>query len=202
MPSPPEAAADQRRRELRRALIAARLAMPAAARAAASRAIEAGLDIVAPPGRHSIVGGYWPIRGEFDPRPYLLRCLEAGAGVALPVAIGPAAPLAYRRWTPSSRLESGRWGLMHPVDESEASPDMLLVPLVGFDAAGHRLGYGGGWFDRTLAAPSAGARAIGVGFESGRLASVEPLPHDQPLDAIVTEAGVATVAASPDRPRA
>jgi 5-formyltetrahydrofolate cyclo-ligase len=186
LPPPPDAAW---RKAERRRLVAARLAMPDPARAAASAKIEAALMARFPPGALAILGGYWPIQGEFDPLPYLRRVIEAGAQVALPVAARPVAPLTFRLWTPDAAMTTGLWDIPHPLEGAGVVPTALLVPLVGFDAAGHRLGNGGGYYDRTLAALRPRPLAIGVGFELGRLASISPLPHDQPMDAIVTEGG-------------
>ena len=116
--------------------------------------------------------------------------IDAGAAAALPAVIAPGAPLQYRPWTPLTRMAPGRWDTLHPEDGPEVVPDALLIPLVGFDAAGHRLGYGGGFFDRTLAALRPRPLAIGVGFELGRLSSIDPGAHDERMDVIVTEAGV------------
>lgn len=162
--------------------------MPGPVRSAASAAIEAALVARFPPGEIAIVAGYWPIKGEFDPLPYLHRVIAAGAQVALPVAARPAAPLTFRLWTPGAPMTRGLWDIPYPADGAEVLPSALLIPLVGFDAAGHRLGNGGGYYDRTLAALQPKPLAIGVGFALGRLASISPLPHDQPMDAIVTEA--------------
>jgi 5,10-methenyltetrahydrofolate synthetase len=182
---PPDA-----RRALRRRLIAARLALSEAACAEAGSAVLAWLESRFPPGSLGLVGGYWPIRGETDCRPYLLRTIEAGGGAALPVVTGPQAPLVFRPWTLETPMEAGRWDTLHPAAGPGVSPAALLIPLVAFDVAGHRLGYGGGFYDRTLAALEPRPLAIGVGFEAGRLASIDPGPHDHPMDVIVTEAGV------------
>ncbi|HEY3798992.1 MAG TPA: 5-formyltetrahydrofolate cyclo-ligase [Caulobacteraceae bacterium] len=167
-------------------LIAAREAMPAHARAEASAAILATLRDWLPPDPAAVVAGYWPMRGEFDPLPWL-RNLPAAA---LPVVTAPHTPLAFRPWREGAPMETALFRTTHPSQGEFVRPDVLLVPMVGFDAAGHRLGYGGGYYDRTIAALRPGVRAIGVGFELGRLASLEPQPHDARLDAIVTEAGV------------
>ena len=190
--APPEAAGPAWRRSQRRWLIAARLAMSEEARAAASRSIEAALNQRFPPGSISLVGGYWPIQGEFDPLPYLRSVLAAGAAAALPAAARPGEPLEYRPWTPRTRMAAGRWNIRHPAEGDAVTPAALLVPLVGFDAAGHRLGYGGGFFDRTLAALTPRPLAIGLAFEAQRIDDLGPRPHDEPMDVIVTEAGVFT----------
>jgi 5-formyltetrahydrofolate cyclo-ligase len=186
LPRPPDA--DWRKAERRR-LVAARLAMADAARAAASAAIEATLAQRFAPGAFPILAGYWPIQGEWDPLPYLMRVIDAGGAVALPVAKRPAAPLEFRLWTPGAPMTAGLWDIPHPAEGAVVAPSALLIPLVGFDGAGHRLGNGGGYYDRTLAALSPRPHAIGVGFELGRLGSFAPQPHDQPMDVIVTEAG-------------
>jgi 5-formyltetrahydrofolate cyclo-ligase len=137
-----------------------------------------------------LVGGYWPIRREVDCVPLLEAILAAGGAVALPVATGPGRPLEFRPWAPGTAMAAGPWDIPHPAEGPAVRPDALLVPLVGFDSAGHRLGYGGGYYDRTLAALPRRPLALGLGFELGRLASIRPRPHDAAMDAIVTEAGV------------
>jgi 5-formyltetrahydrofolate cyclo-ligase len=188
--APPETAGPAWRRAQRRRLVAARLAMADAARVARAGALEAALTARFPPGSVALLGGYWPIQGEFDPLPYLRRVLAAGGAVALPAAVSPDQPLEYRRWTPEARMEAGRWDIRHPAEGPAVAPGALLIPLVGFDTAGHRLGYGGGYFDRTLAAMTPRPLAIGVGFEAGRVDDLAPRAHDQPMDVIVTEVGV------------
>ncbi len=187
MPRPHNAAW---RRSERRRLIAARLALSETERGAASAAIEAALMARFPAGAFPILAGYWPIQGEWDPLPYLTLALAAGGQVALPMARRPAGPLEFRLWTPDAPMAAGLWDIPHPAEGAPVVPSALLIPLVGFDGAGHRLGNGGGYYDRTLAALTPRPVAIGVGFELGRLASIAPQPHDQPMDAIVTEAGV------------
>src|SRR5580704_10122386 len=191
---PPEAAGSDQgaawRKAERERLIAARLAFSAPARAAAERSIEAALEARFPPGSISLIGAYWPIRGEFDPLPYLRRVIDAGAAAALPAVVAVRSPLEFRPWTPQTRMAPSRWDTLHPQDGPAVTPRALFIPLVGFDAAGHRLGYGGGFYDRTLAALTPRPLAIGIGFELGRLASFEPAAHDERMDVIVTEAGV------------
>lgn len=189
MRPPPERFGAAWRKAERRRLIAARLAMPPSARAAASRTIEAALEARFPPGSIPLLGAYWPIQGEVDPLPYLRRTLGVGGEVALPVAASPGALLTWRPWTSETEMAAGRWGILHPAEGPPVVPTALFIPLVGFDPAGHRLGYGGGFFDRTLAALRPRPRAIGIGFELGRLETIAPQPHDQPMDLIVTEAG-------------
>ena len=174
------------RRAQRERLIAERLVAPAEVRAAACAAITAAILDRFPLPSLGLVGGYWPIRQEYD----CLPLLRAATTAALPVVVAPRQPLEFRPWTPETRMERGDWDISHPAEGPAVIPDTLLVPLVGFDPGGHRLGYGGGYYDRTLAALMPKPFTIGVGFELGRLASVRPQPHDIPMDFIVTEAGL------------
>lgn len=190
---PPEASAvgDAAWRRAERArLIAERLELPPEVRTAAGHAIGAALAARFTPGSIALVGGYWPMRGEYNLLGYLRRVIDAGAAAALPAIVGPRMPLEFRPWTPKTRMAQGRWDTLHPEAGPGVAPLALLIPLVGFDAAGHRLGYGGGFYDRTLAALEPRPLAIGVGFELGRLQSFERAAHDQRMDVIVTEAGV------------
>jgi 5,10-methenyltetrahydrofolate synthetase len=190
MARPPDVRRAAWRRAERRRLIAERLAMTPEARAVAGAAIGAALAARFPPGSLALVAGYWPIRAEYNVLDYLRLTIDAGAAVALPVVTAPATPLQFRTWTPQARMEPGRWITFHPADGPAVTPTALLIPLVGFDPAGHRLGYGGGFYDRTLAALEPRPLAIGIGFEMARLASIDPGPHDAPMDVIITEAGV------------
>jgi 5-formyltetrahydrofolate cyclo-ligase len=140
--------------------------------------------------RGGLIGFYWPIRGEIGLHALIRRLVEQGAGVALPAVVQKGAPLEFRAWRPGARLERGFWNIPVPAERRLVRPTVLLVPLVGFDAQGYRLGYGGGYYDRTLAAMAPRPRAIGIGYELGRLETIHPQPHDIPMDAIVTEAGV------------
>lgn len=142
-----------------------------------------------------LLGAYWPHRDEYDPLP--LAAWHAGrkGKVALPALVARGQPLEYRPWTPDTAMAPGKFsfGIPEPVSGPAVLPDVLLVPLLGFDTSGYRLGYGGGYFDRTLAAWSQRPVTLGVGFELGRMPTIRPQQHDIPLDMIVTEAGVFTV---------
>jgi 5,10-methenyltetrahydrofolate synthetase len=175
----------------RQRLIAARLAMPAAVHRAASAAIARALRAHFMPPEPELVGAYWPYRREFNCLPVLRRIIAASGEVALPVVVGPRQPLEFRRWTPDTAMTPGALGIPQPVDGPAVYPTTLLIPLVGFDAHGYRLGYGAGYYDRTLAALPRRPVTWGVGFELGRLETIHPRDHDVPMDAIVTEAGLA-----------
>jgi 5,10-methenyltetrahydrofolate synthetase len=181
------------RRTERERLIAARLRLSVADRQEASTRIAARLDAYcrhhALPQADGIVSGYWPLRGEPDLRPWLGRLHGEGITCVLPVVVEKGAPLTFRRWTPGCAMEKGFWNIPVPAAREEFTPTMLLAPLVGFDAQRYRLGYGGGYFDRTLAQLAArhcAYRSIGIGLDEGRLDSIQPLAHDIPLHAIVT----------------
>jgi 5-formyltetrahydrofolate cyclo-ligase len=136
------------------------------------------------------VGFYWPFKGEFDPRPLARELAAAGTTMALPTVVQPKNPLEFRRWTPGIEMEIGVYNIPFPKQRDIVEPELLLIPLVGFDSEGFRLGYGGGYYDRTIASFAKRPFALGIGFELSRLATIYPQPHDLAMDTIVTEAGV------------
>ncbi|SMX48924.1 5-formyltetrahydrofolate cyclo-ligase [Maliponia aquimaris] len=141
--------------------------------------------------RDMVFSAYWPIKGEPDLRPLMAELHAAGVTVALPLVEVKAAPLTFRRWTPETQMVRGDWNIpVPPPDAPVVTPDITLAPLVGWSVDGYRLGYGGGYFDRTLAALEPKPFAIGVGFDTAQLPTIYPQPHDIPLDLILTEAGV------------
>ncbi len=145
-----------------------------------------------------VVSGYWPIKGEPDLRGWLSEMHAEGATTALPVVESKGAPLIFRRWSPQTRMVRGDWNIPVPPPEAEALiPEIVLAPLVGWDTAGYRLGYGGGYFDRTLAALASRPLTIGIGFQSALLATIFPQLHDIPLDVILTEAGAQVIRKAP-----
>ena len=140
-----------------------------------------------------VLSAYWPIKGEPDLRPLMADLHEGGVTVALPLVETKAAPLTFRRWTPETRMVRGDWNIpVPPPDAPVVTPDIALAPLVGWTADGYRLGYGGGYFDRTLAALTPKPFVIGIGFQAAQLKTIYPQPHDIPLDLILTEKGVQT----------
>src|SRR6478736_4622967 len=182
------------RREERQRLLDARLRMPVAERQQASAQIIGRLETLwreagrLKPG--TIVSGYWPLRGEPDLRPWLGDQDAQGLVCVLPVVVQKNEPLQFRRWSPGCAMEKGFWNIPVPADPATFTPQLLIAPVVGFDRQRYRLGYGGGYFDRTLALLQSEQRAFhvaGVGYSDAEIASIRPLDHDIPLQAIVTE---------------
>ncbi len=182
------------RRQQRSELIARRLALSAAQRGAWSAAIndhiEAGFALLA----EMTVGFCWPFKGEFDARFVIRKFRDRGARAALPVVITQAGPLQFRHWWPGAPMAHGVYDIPVPDGTAAVVPDAAIVPMNGFDERGYRLGYGGGYFDRTLIATQPRPIAIGVGFEFARLATIHPQQHDIAMDFVVTEAGIHTLA--------
>jgi 5-formyltetrahydrofolate cyclo-ligase len=133
---------------------------------------------------------YWPFRGEFNCRPLLHELYQRGVRPALPAVVEPKTPLEFRLWWPEAKMVRGAFEIPVPVARNVVTPAIVISPLVGFDAAGYRLGNGGGYYDRTLAVLEPKPFVIGVGYELGRLETVYPQPFDIPMDAIVTEAQI------------
>jgi 5-formyltetrahydrofolate cyclo-ligase len=177
------------RKATRDRLLTERAALTAAERGAAAQVIMANLDTLLGDVGGKVISAWWPIRAELDLRPWLAGLAARGATAALPLVIEPRAPLRFRAWQPATRMERGFWNILVPAEGPWITPDIALAPLVGHDAGCFRLGYGGGYFDRTLAAlPD--CRPIGVGLTAAALPTIYPQWHDVPMSAIVTEAGV------------
>lgn len=168
-------------------MIALRAALDDAEHALLSARIAGLLQETLP--RPVVCGFCWPIHREPDVRAAVRAWCRLGTQAALPVVVEPGQPLRFRAWREDSRLVADRYGIPTPVDGECVHPDLLLMPLNGFDPAGFRLGYGGGYFDRTLAAMQPRPLAVGIGFEINRVDSIRPESHDQRLDWIVTETG-------------
>ncbi len=170
------------RKAQRAALITERQAIGVAARHAAEARILAGLADET--GR--IIAIYWPFKGEPDLRSWAAAQRSAGARIVLPVVVDKGQPLQFRLWLPEIRLERGVWDIpVPPVDAPVLHPDLIIAAVVGADPALYRLGYGGGYYDRTLAAERAAghrARVVGVGFGCQALVTIFPLPHDVAMD--------------------
>ncbi|GIK96403.1 MAG: 5-formyltetrahydrofolate cyclo-ligase [Alphaproteobacteria bacterium] len=175
------------RRARRAELISARVRMLRRDRETRAAAILERLRAGLPALEGGAAGFYWAFKGEIDLRGLMRDLMARGSPAALPVVVEKGKPLEFWAWQPRMKMARGIWNIPIPAERSPLRPALLLVPLVGFDAAGYRLGYGGGYYDRTLAAMAPRPLAIGLGFELGRLGSVAPQPHDIPMDAIVTE---------------
>lgn len=178
----------------RRAAVAA-LAPAEAGRRIRDRLMAAGALPASAP-----VSAYWPLDAELDPRPVIEALHAAGHPVGLPVVVGTAQPLVFRRWQPGMSLEQGSFRVMVPPPESpQLVPAIMLAPLLAFDAAGYRLGYGGGFYDRTIAKlRSAGPLlVIGLAYAAQEVPAVPHEPTDQPLDWIVTENAARRIAGAP-----
>ncbi|WP_411190476.1 5-formyltetrahydrofolate cyclo-ligase [Paraburkholderia sp. B3] len=182
----------QSKKTWRATLAATRL--EAASDVALSAALEQRLGLLVERLAPRSIGFYWPLRGEFDARTWIAAWLRDGSSrsAALPGIPERHAPLAFYAWIPEALLREGHHGIPEPASQERVVPELLLVPCVGFDAQGYRLGYGGGYYDRTLAAWP-GERlpiTVGVAWEACRIDEGVPEreAHDLPLDAIVTDA--------------
>jgi 5,10-methenyltetrahydrofolate synthetase len=142
--------------------------------------------------KETTIGAYWPIKGEFDALPALFRWSEADPArrIGLPVIDRETKQLRFHVWYPGCPMEEDAFGIPKPKDTEEFQPQMLLVPCVGYGPGGVRLGYGGGFYDRTLAAIEPKPYTVGVGYSHGFLPWLVPEPHDVPLDAMLNEDGV------------
>ena len=171
-------------------LIAAREAIDGSTLDALRRRIDSILERAFPGLATGTLAFCWPIRNEYDAR-HLARTLRGrGALTALPVVVAKRQPLAFREWHPGIPLAQGALGIPYPVGSRELAPDHVLLPMNGWDRAGYRLGYGAGYFDRTLASLARKPGVIGVGFELAQMATIHPQPWDVPVDYVVTERGV------------
>ena len=180
----------QRRKERRAELLSRRRAITDAERSQWNASITRLLIEGFPFLRSMTLGFYWPFQGEFDPRFATRHFRKHSATTALPVVVQKGAPLQFREWYPGAIVVKGVFDLPMPSETRVVRPQALLIPPVGFDAQGYRLGYGGGYFDRTLVALTPHPLKIGVAFELSRIPTIRPQPHDVPMDFIVTESGI------------
>jgi 5-formyltetrahydrofolate cyclo-ligase len=177
------------RRSIREALIAARLALPPATLQSCRERIDRHISSWFPDIAVGIVAFCWPYQNEYDARFIARHLRERGAVTALPVVVAPRTPLVFRAWRPGEKLAAGVYDIPYPADGPAVSPDTVLLPMNAFDDAGYRLGYGGGFFDRTLAALARRPRVIGVTYELARVPTIHPQAWDIPMDFVVTERG-------------
>src|SRR5262245_61907323 len=178
------------RKAERARLLAARERLDAATRARLRLRIDAHLGRAFPGLANAKLAFCWPIRGEYDARVFAQRLRERGAVTALPVVVAPRQPLVFREWHPGVALASGPLGIPYPADSALVVPTAALVPMNGWDEAGYRLGYGGGFFDRTLASFTTKPIVIGVSYELAKITTIHPQSWDIPMDWVVTERGV------------
>jgi 5-formyltetrahydrofolate cyclo-ligase len=175
------------RKRTRETLISTRLALGVKTLQAkgevAKQKLLASVDLQ----QYPTLGIYWSMRGEIDVRDLARRHIEAGGSVALPVVVEKKAPVEFWRWRPGMGMRRGVWNIPVPVKREILTPDACIVPLVGFDAEHYRLGYGGGYYDRTLAVLGKRPFCVGLGYAEARLPSIFPQPHDIPMNLIVTD---------------
>ena len=184
----------QWRKDQRERLVAARLALDVDTLHAFRERIDTHLERAFPGLARGTLAMCWPFKNEYDPRFLAHKLRDRGAKTALPVVVAPRQPLIFRLWKPGDVLAKGVYDIPYPASGDPVAPDIALVPMNGFDAGGYRLGYGGGFFDRTLASlrtnnPKATV-AIGVTYELARMDTIHPQSYDIPMDYVVTERGV------------
>ena len=178
------------RKAERERLLAARAALDSTALERYRQSIDAHLGRSFPGLASAKLAFCWPIRGEYDAR-HLVRTLrELGALTALPVVIAPQQPLVFREWHPGVELAMGALDIPYPANTPEVVPNAVLLPMNGWDGGGYRLGYGAGFFDRTLASLPKKPAVIGVSYEIARMDTIHPQSWDIPVDWVVTERGV------------
>jgi 5,10-methenyltetrahydrofolate synthetase len=186
----------QTKKILRQQLIADRLAMPD--RAVRATMLQQVMRIWLVGRTDTVIGAYWPIKGEFDPLPALHRWKEDGElldeplrrRIGLPVIDKLTKTLTFHVWYPGCPMEEDAYGIPKPKDTDVIQPTLLFVPCVGYGPGGYRLGYGGGFYDRTLATLQPKPFTVGLGFTQGFVDDLEPEPHDIPLNAILNDHGV------------
>ena len=178
------------RKTQREKLIAARMALSPAVLETWRQRIDGYLELSFPGMARCRLAFCWPIKGEYDAR-HLARTLrDRGALTALPVVVAKRNPLVFREWHPGVELARGALDIPYPVNSPEILPDVVILPMNGWDPQGFRLGYGAGFFDRTLAALEKKPVTVGVSYELAKLETIHPQPWDLPMDYVVTERGV------------
>ena len=181
--------------EARKAAAGARKAAHLACKDTAPLALAAHRFPILPTAKSKIVSGFFPYKSEIDARPLLGKLAGEGWTTCLPIVIALGKPLIFRRWLPGEPTVPGIWDIPRPADDAPlAEPDVLLVPLMAFDRLGYRLGYGGGFYDRTLEQLRARKTviAIGIAYSAQEVEAVPRGAHDQPLDYVMTEKAVLT----------
>ena len=178
------------RKSQRERLIAARAALAPAVLEAWRQRIDGFLELSFPGLASCRLAFCWPVKDEYDARHFARTLRTRGALTALPVVVAPSAPLEFREWHPGVELAKGPLDIPYPVNSPEVTPNAVLLPMNGWDAQGYRLGYGGAFFDRTLAGLAKKPVVIGISYELARLETIYPQSWDIPMDYVVTERGV------------
>jgi 5-formyltetrahydrofolate cyclo-ligase len=178
------------RKRMRDDLLQRRTALAADARRALGERACTRLLLAVNLKHYNVLGFCWPIRGEVDVRGIAKQHLASGGQVALPVVVRKSAPLEFWRWHPGMPMQTGIWNIPIPKERVVLIPNVVIAPLVGFDESGFRLGYGGGYFDRTLATTYPRPYAVGLGYQDSALRTIYPQSHDIPMDLIVTEQSI------------
>lgn len=180
---------NQWRRKQREAILKARMNADLPQRRAWNQLISKELLLFLTKRGAKSIGFYWPMKGEFDARPIVTELTLTGMVAALPVVVQTKAPLEFWRWVPGMALKTDIYNIPIPESSDIITPEVLLIPLVGFDSANYRLGYGGGYYDRTLASYPVPPFTVGIGFELSRLPTIHPQPHDIAMNVVFTENG-------------
>jgi len=175
------------RKAERERLLKQRLEIPSDVRRRHEKLIAGNLEQVIGDASGLTISAYWPFRGEPDLRDLLQQLASCGGRTALPVVVGRGQPLVFRAWAPGEPLQRGVWNIPVPHGIEVVVPDVVIAPVVGFDRDCYRLGYGGGFFDRTLSTMPNTPRVFGVGYSQAAIATIYPQPHDVPMNLVVTE---------------
>lgn len=178
------------RQAQRQQLVARRQSLTASKRIAAEQQVHQYLLSILAPLPAAVISFYMPIRGELNCQPLIEALLKSGWQATLPKIIAKDAALQFRQWTAETEMQPETWQIPVPQNTRPLIPEVLLIPLVGFDRQLHRLGNGGGFYDRSLASITPKPLAIGVGLESLQLENIQPQPHDIAMDFVVTEQGI------------
>lgn len=179
------------RKAERERLTGQRMALRAEERRPHDERIMAGLEAAIGAVEGLVIGAYWPFKAEPDLRPLMRSIADRGGQVGLPVVVARGQPLIFRAWAPGDRLTRGVWNIPVPLEDAPAVvPDVVIAPVIGFDAACYRLGYGGGFYDRTLAALQPRPLTVGLAYSNAFVPWLQAEPHDVPLDAMLTDEGL------------
>lgn len=178
------------RKSMRKQWIEWRNTVPEEVRDTWNRRMTDHLDALFPQVQDVVIGFCWPYQSEFDARHLMRRLCGRGAVAALPEVVGKALPLLFRKWWPGAPMKRGVYDIPYPDQTPLLQPVLLLVPMVACDQRGFRLGYGGGYFDRTLAQPGGRAITVGVTYAATIIDSIYPQAHDIAMDFVVTEEGI------------